>query len=363
MSGWLRGGLPLLGCLAVALTVGGCNGSVVSAIEPALTTAKSEEAQPTGRSMVGKPYQVGGRWYTPKEEPDYNKTGKASWYGKKFHGRRTANGERFNMHAMTAAHPTLPLPSFVRVTVDSTGKSAVLRVNDRGPFHRGRIIDVSRAAAEKLGFKRAGSAKVRVEYLGPAPVGGSEKDTRLAAKQFGETPKEKRGWFGFGGKAKNDADGKQSRERRVAETKPDDEVEIRLAAAAPAENADTNAPTAGADATAVRPATASLAALEPSRSEPAEPGATNLPGVRVPANERAQSELTSVAAASYGGTDGASSAYARPPLEPDAGAINALIAVEGEPEPVAPPEPLPEGAEARSGDRVMGAHDMFGPES
>ncbi len=115
---------------------------------------------------VGKPYKVAGTWYYPAEDFSYNQTGVASWYGPGFHGRRTANGERFDQNALTAAHPTLPMPSAVRVTNLENGRSLVLRVNDRGPFARGRIIDVSRAAADKLGFRGAGTAKVRVEILG-----------------------------------------------------------------------------------------------------------------------------------------------------------------------------------------------------
>lgn len=115
---------------------------------------------------VGKPYRVAGNWYYPAEDFTYNETGVASWYGPGFHGRRTANGERYDQNALTAAHPTLPMPSAVRVTNLENGRALILRINDRGPFARGRIIDVSRAAADKLGFRGAGTAKVRVEILG-----------------------------------------------------------------------------------------------------------------------------------------------------------------------------------------------------
>ncbi len=119
---------------------------------------------------VGEPYRVNGVWYYPAVDPYYEKVGIASWYGGAFHGRSTANGERFNMNAVTAAHPTLPLPSLARVTNLHNGRAIVVRINDRGPFARGRIIDLSKRAAEMLGFRRAGTAKVRVQYLGLAEL-------------------------------------------------------------------------------------------------------------------------------------------------------------------------------------------------
>lgn len=120
--------------------------------------------------IVGKPYQVSGRWYHPAEDPDYAEVGTAAWYGPKFHGRRAASGERFDMNALTAAHPTLPMPSKVSVRNLGNGRSVILRINDRGPFTRGRIIDVSRAAARELGFEEQGLAQVEVVYIGPAPL-------------------------------------------------------------------------------------------------------------------------------------------------------------------------------------------------
>ena len=114
---------------------------------------------------VGNPYEIYGVWYYPAEDYSYSETGIASWYGPDFHGLTTANGETYNMNALTAAHRTLPMPSAVRVTNLENGRSLILRVNDRGPFARGRIIDVSRAAARKLGFERKGTAKVQVDIL------------------------------------------------------------------------------------------------------------------------------------------------------------------------------------------------------
>ena len=134
---------------------------------------------------VGNPYQVGGRWYYPKVDRKYDRVGVASWYGKQFHGRATANGEVFDMRRMSAAHPTLPLPTMVEVRNLDNGKRAVLRVNDRGPFAKGRIIDVSRAAARKLGFEVNGTARVRVRYLGEARLADAaprrDEDVRLAS--------------------------------------------------------------------------------------------------------------------------------------------------------------------------------------
>lgn len=114
---------------------------------------------------VGKPYKIKGKWYSPHHNPNYDKKGVASWYGPNFHGKKTANGERYNQNGYTAAHKTLPLPSIVRVTNLENGKAMNLRVNDRGPFHDNRIIDLSKAAAQKLGVIKHGVAKVRVEYL------------------------------------------------------------------------------------------------------------------------------------------------------------------------------------------------------
>ena len=118
-----------------------------------------------GRYKVGNPYQINGIWYYPKVDYDYVETGIASWYGPKFHKKKTANGEIFDMNNVSAAHRTLPMPSLVRVTNLNTGRSINVRINDRGPFAHGRIIDLSRRAAQLLGFKRAGTSLVRVEIL------------------------------------------------------------------------------------------------------------------------------------------------------------------------------------------------------
>ncbi|MFN3931528.1 MAG: septal ring lytic transglycosylase RlpA family protein, partial [Brevundimonas sp.] len=128
-----------------------------------------------------RPYQIRGRWYRPEEQPRYDETGLASWYGDQFHGRPTATGERFDMNALTAAHKTLPLPGLVEVTNLANGRRVVLRVNDRGPFVDSRIIDLSRGAADALDLRRAGVGEVRVRYLGRAPRQGGGSTLQYAA--------------------------------------------------------------------------------------------------------------------------------------------------------------------------------------
>jgi rare lipoprotein A len=123
-----------------------------------------------GRQMIGKPYKVAGRWFRPAENPRYDKVGMSSWYGEDFHARKTSNGEYFDMNELTAAHATLPLPSYAKVTNLANGRKIVVRINDRGPFVGTRIIDLSRKSADALGYRRMGKAKVRVQYLGPAPL-------------------------------------------------------------------------------------------------------------------------------------------------------------------------------------------------
>ena len=134
-----------------------------------------------GRDQLGKPYQVRGKWYIPKEDRHYAKVGLASWYGDAFHGRLTANGEVYDTAQLTAAHPTMPLPSYARVTNLDTGSSVIVRVNDRGPYHEGRIIDVSQRAAQMLDYDKVGTAKVKVEYVGRAPLDGNDDQYLMAS--------------------------------------------------------------------------------------------------------------------------------------------------------------------------------------
>jgi rare lipoprotein A len=143
---------------------------------------------------VGDPYQIGGVWYYPAEDWSYDETGIASWYGEDFHGKYTANGEVFDLNGTTAAHRTLPMPTIVQVTNLENGRSIELRVNDRGPFVRGRIIDVSRRAAQLLGFEGQGTAKVRVRILVPESIqaaslaGRNGPEVELAATKPAAAP-------------------------------------------------------------------------------------------------------------------------------------------------------------------------------
>jgi rare lipoprotein A len=162
--------------LAVGLALAGCSqlklgATAVKSVQGTPDAPAQAQTRAQGTYKVGEPYQIAGVWYYPSEDWTYDETGIASFYGGErtgtnFHGLVTANGERYDMNALTAAHTTLPMPSLVRVTNLDNGRSLVLRVNDRGPFVRGRIIDVSRRAAQLLGFEAQGTARVRVEILG-----------------------------------------------------------------------------------------------------------------------------------------------------------------------------------------------------
>lgn len=174
--------------LAVSLAISGCSSrkSMWSSSNNPFAGTGSPRYKGTGpvpmgggRYYVGAPYQVAGRWFTPKEQPNYDKTGSASWYGEAFNRRMTSNGEWFDMTRLTAAHPTLPLPSYAKVTNISNGATVVVRINDRGPFVGPRIIDLSKKTAAMLDFQRKGTAEVRVQYIGPAPL--NDNGTHLAA--------------------------------------------------------------------------------------------------------------------------------------------------------------------------------------
>jgi rare lipoprotein A len=142
----------------------------------------TDESEPVrkggGTYKVGEPYKVGGRWYNPREQPDYDRIGIASWYGSDFHGRHTANGEVYDMQALTAAHPTLPLPSYAYVTNLANGRTILVRVNDRGPYVGDRMIDLSKGSAHALGLFKGGTGRVRVRYAGPAPLDGNDSRER-----------------------------------------------------------------------------------------------------------------------------------------------------------------------------------------
>ena len=129
-------------------------------VGPQLTSAP-----PVPGVKIGNPYKIAGKWYTPAANPNYNQVGVASWYGPGFHNKKTANGETYNMNALTAAHTTLPMPSYVRVTNLENNRSLLLKINDRGPFVDDRLIDVSRRGAQLLGFEKRGTTRVRVEAV------------------------------------------------------------------------------------------------------------------------------------------------------------------------------------------------------
>ena len=147
-----------------------------------------------GKPLRGteKPYQINGVWYYPRQDKDYNVVGIGSWYGEQFHNRRTSNGEVFDMDIPSAAHKTLPLPSLVEVTNLDNGKKMIVRVNDRGPFVEGRVIDLSKAAAQQLGYYRQGVARVRVKYVGPAPKNAFDGPRQYAVTQTAPPPPRER---------------------------------------------------------------------------------------------------------------------------------------------------------------------------
>ena len=170
--------------IVAALFLGGCAETTLVSYAAKEWIRGSDPLDQKGTYKVGNPYQIEGDWYYPAEDPDYGETGIASWYGKPFHGRRTANGAIYDMNALTAAHRTLPMPFQVRVTNLDNGRSLVLIVNDRGPYARGRIIDVSRRAAQLLGFQKKGTALVRVE----AVAGQGRRQPLIAEVEDPEAP-------------------------------------------------------------------------------------------------------------------------------------------------------------------------------
>jgi rare lipoprotein A len=176
-------GAVVLACAALA----NCSSSKVLSDKYSQRVVPEGEPVPKGGGgyKVGQPYTINGQTYYPSENPAYRVEGIASWYGPDFHGRLTANGEVFDMHGISAAHPTMPLPSYARVTNLDNGRSIIVRVNDRGPYARNRVIDVSIGAANALGFYGEGLAHVRVEYAGRAPLEGSDDRILLATLREG----------------------------------------------------------------------------------------------------------------------------------------------------------------------------------
>ena len=187
--------------VGVGLLVANCAGQKTSRIDPKYGVSPSPrvvadgEAVPKGGgfSKVGKPYVIAGETYVPRDMKKFSATGLASWYGSQFHGRMTANGEVFDADSVTAAHPTMPLPSYIRVTNTFNGRSIIARVNDRGPFHSKRLIDVSERVADALSFRRTGTARVKVDYIGPAPTVGSDDALLMASLTTDGSPASLRG--------------------------------------------------------------------------------------------------------------------------------------------------------------------------
>lgn len=182
----LAAGALLCACL---MALAGCSGAYDSNLGVSSSPrVVSGGSVPKGGGVykVGRPYRVGGRWYHPHEDPGYDRVGTASWYGDAFHGRRTANGEIYDMNALTAGHPTLPLPSYLYVTNLQNGRTVLVRVNDRGPYAKDRLIDLSYKTARTLGFHHHGLARVRVRYAGRAPLNGNDNAERrfLAAQPW-----------------------------------------------------------------------------------------------------------------------------------------------------------------------------------
>ncbi len=178
------------GCLALANCSAGSKVDSKYGVSASERVIAAGEPVPKGGGVysVGRPYTVAGRTYFPEENPNYSNVGVASWYGDDFHGRFTSNGEIYDKNSISAAHKTLPLPSYVRVTNLSNRRSIVVRVNDRGPFAQDREIDLSYKTAQLLGFHGRGLAKVKVDYVGRAPLNGSDDRKLLATLRDGDKP-------------------------------------------------------------------------------------------------------------------------------------------------------------------------------
>ena len=162
--------------------------SVYGPASPRVVAEGEDVPKGGGSYVVGKPYTVAGHTYYPSDKNNYSAVGMASWYGSDFHGLKTANGEVFDLASVSAAHPTMPLPSYARVTNLRNSRSIIVRVNDRGPYHGHRVMDVSEKVAEALDFKRIGTAKIKVEYVGRASLSGSDDRKLLASLRTDGVP-------------------------------------------------------------------------------------------------------------------------------------------------------------------------------
>ena len=181
--------ISILPFTATTIAIAACSSapspsSSKAAVSPSVradsTSTVSSSGLPKGGGIykVGKPYTIKGRLYVPQEDESYDETGIASWYGSAFQGKLTANGETFDMNALTAGHPTLPMPTYAYVTNVGNGRTILVRINDRGPYVTDRIIDLSARSAHELGFSKQGLARVRVRYAGKAPLDGDDSAER-----------------------------------------------------------------------------------------------------------------------------------------------------------------------------------------
>ena len=277
-----RLGLKATAAILIALTAANCAGPQVAGrngggnkygVKPSPRVIPEGEPIPKGggREMVGKPYVVGGRTYVPTNGKGYQRDGWASWYGTAFHGRLTANGEVFDRQSIAAAHPTLPLPSYVRVTNTVNKRSMIVRVNDRGPYEQDRLIDVSERVADALEFRRKGVSRVRVEYLGKASTRGSDDEKLLATLRV-DTPAP----FGRGGGPTMYADLRHDPPPRAKFT-PVEVAETRQADAEPQPDG-VEAPASAARPTYAQPTPVRVAAQPP--MEPDDGDDVPLPPLR-----------------------------------------------------------------------------------
>jgi rare lipoprotein A len=278
-AGWRRrlARFAPLAALVAAVSLGGCAKSPMQTAgghgkeyfpegaygkaSPRVVADGEDVPKGGGQYLVGQPYTIAGKTYVPSEKK-YATTGLASWYGDAFHGRRTANGEVYDKNSITAAHPTMPLPSYARVTNLRNNHSIIVRVNDRGPYHGGRVMDLSARAAEALDYKRVGTAKIKVEYVGRASLAGSDDRKLMATLRIDGRPAQ--------------LDGNSFSPTRIAEQAPPpraaqvEDREAERAAYAPPETADASTLTAAQAAQLLRPSVA----------ENGVPAATNLPPSR-----------------------------------------------------------------------------------
>lgn len=185
----------MLSCTLAVVGLAGCSAvDTLGIVDPRYGVSSSARVVAPGEPIpkgggtyrIGQAYTIGGRTYVPTEDRNYRAEGLASWYGEDFHGHQTANGEVFDMNSVSAAHATLPMPTYVRLTNLDNNRSVIARVNDRGPYHPDRIIDVSVKTATLLGFYSSGLARVRVEYVGTAPLEGSDDNMLIATLRHGE---------------------------------------------------------------------------------------------------------------------------------------------------------------------------------